>query len=149
MIVRLEIISFFMCYCEIYLMADIKRYQLKCKNCSYYWDTKYAKIPARCPSCGGKIFGTYNYEVLKEYKEGCFIATAAYDNPFTRDINILRLWRDSSLSKSSLGRNSVSIYYTVSPPIAEKVNKKAFLKKLIRMSLKPLIFLLKIKFNCY
>lgn len=48
---------------------NFKRYQLKCNKCGYYWDTKYAKIPARCPACGGKIFGTNNYSILKEYKE--------------------------------------------------------------------------------
>ena len=38
-----------------------KKHDLQCHKCNYVWRTKYNKIPAKCPSCGKKIFGTNNY----------------------------------------------------------------------------------------
>jgi len=129
-------------------MSDITRYQLKCNKCYYIWDTKYNRIPAKCPSCGTIIYGNITkYSVLKEYKSGCFIATAAYGTPFANEINVLRYWRDNSLLQKSLGRKFVSLYYSFSPPIAFKINERNFLKKIIRAFLYPWIAILKIKYR--
>jgi len=43
----------------------IIRYHLKCLNCDYIWETKYAKIPANCPSCKSKIHNSSNYQIVQ------------------------------------------------------------------------------------
>ena len=92
-------------------------FQLKCLKCEYTWDTKYPKIPAKCPSCNSKIYGSANYEIIKEYQESsnCFIATAAYSTPLAKEINILRYWRDKYLVKNLMGRIFIKIYYIIIP----------------------------------
>lgn len=74
---------------------------------------------------------------------GCFIATAAYGTPYAEEINVLRLWRDNFLKKRALGKKFVLFYYKISPPIANFIRKSEILKKLVRMLLKPLIWILK------
>ncbi len=130
-------------------MSIATRFKLRCNNCNYVWDTKYNRIPAKCPSCGTRIYGTSKYTLLKvyrkeyrkvyrkRYRSGCFIATAAYGTPFANEINVLRYWRDNSLLQKSLGRKFVSLYYSISPPIAFKISERNFLKKVIRTFLYP------------
>lgn len=132
-------------------MSENTRFQLSCNKCNYIWDTKYNRIPAKCPSCGTRIYGTSRYTVLAEYKKtyssNCFIATAAYGTPFANEINVLRYWRDNSLLQKSLGRKFVSLYYSFSPPIAIKISERNLLKKIIRAFLYPWIAILKIKYR--
>ncbi len=77
-------------------------------------------------------------------KGACFIATAAYGTELENEINILRYWRDRFLLKSYLGEMFIKSYYIVSPPIANYVYKKKFLKYLTRTLLNPIINILKI-----
>ena len=125
--------------------VTVTGYRLKCLNCNYTWDTKYAKIPARCPSCNRNIYNSDNYEVLNTYQftSPCFIATAAYGTELNEEINILRYWRDRFLLKHYLGVKFVEIYYFVSPIIARAISKRDSIKFVIRLSLNPLINLLK------
>jgi len=44
--------------------SDI-RYRILCKNCGYKWSTKYNHIPAICPSCRKKIYGTQNFQIIE------------------------------------------------------------------------------------
>lgn len=69
----------------------------------------------------------------------CFIATAAYGTPFAQEINILRNWRDNSLSKNLFGKIFIKVYYKISPPIADYIKNKNKIRKMIRMILKPLV----------
>lgn len=39
-------------------------FTIECKNCKYYWTPKNGKLPAKCASCGRKIYGTTNYKVI-------------------------------------------------------------------------------------
>ncbi|PIZ50561.1 hypothetical protein COY27_06790 [Candidatus Woesearchaeota archaeon CG_4_10_14_0_2_um_filter_33_13] len=122
----------------------ITGYQLKCDLCEYVWDTKYPRIPAKCPSCHSSIFNSNNYSILTEYVKGpCFIATAAYGTEFENQINILRYWRDRFLLKNYLGGKFVKIYYLISPPFAKYIEKSNFLKSLIRLLLNPTIKMLR------
>lgn len=65
-------------------------------------------------------------------RQGCFIATAVYSSPMTKEIYLLQNFRDEVLFKSVLGRVFVSIYYFLSPPIAKIVATSDFLRNLVR-----------------
>jgi len=53
----------------------------------------------------------------------CFIATAAYNNPFASEVNILRRYRDCYLKKKKLGRWLIGKYYKYSSPLANWISK--------------------------
>jgi hypothetical protein len=63
----------------------------------------------------------------------CFIATAAYGTDTAEEINILREFRDVVLLASHLGTEFVSLYYEVSPPIAEVISQHDFLRTAVRL----------------
>ncbi len=96
---------------------------------------------------------THIYQVLK-YKQDhppsgfaeptlrCFIATAAYGTPFAREVITLRLFRDTRMSPSWVGRHLVKIYYILSPPIAKVIARNSEFRAFVRWSLKHLIRLL-------
>jgi len=62
----------------------------------------------------------------------CFIATAAYGTDTTEEINLLREFRDVVLLPSKPGTGFVSLYYEVSPPIAEVICRHEFLRTAVR-----------------
>lgn len=70
---------------------------------------------------------------------GCFIATATtgdYNHPTVMQ---LRLFRDNTLEKHIWGRKFIQFYYRNSPPIADFINQKYLLKKILYFSfIKPL-----------
>ena len=80
----------------------------------------------------------HNLKAIEDPK-GCFIATASFGTPVAYEINELRYWRDTRLSKSSVGRNFIKTYYRLSPPIADLISKRPLAKKIVRNALKPLI----------
>jgi parallel beta-helix repeat protein len=63
---------------------------------------------------------------------GCFIATAAYGTPTAEQINVLREFRDDVLLKSTMGSQFVSLYYQISPPIANFIAGHEVLRTLVR-----------------
>jgi len=63
----------------------------------------------------------------------CFIATAAYGTDTAEEINILRQFRDVVLLASGLGTEFVSLYYEVSPPMAEVISQHDFLRTAVRV----------------
>jgi hypothetical protein len=62
----------------------------------------------------------------------CFIATAAYGTDTAEEINILREFRDVVLLPSRFGTEFVSLYYEISPPIAEVIWQHDFLRTVVR-----------------
>jgi predicted amidophosphoribosyltransferase len=111
---------------------------------------------AKCPYCGKELVADERYcfhcendlskWVDKEQKPKCFIATAAYGSPFVKEIQILRDFRDKKLKSNFFGSLFVKFYYRTSSPIARFIEKKEFLKKIVRLSLRPIIkLILKIK----
>ncbi len=70
---------------------------------------------------------------------GCFIATAAYGSYEERHVKILREFRDGYLLTNIPGRAFVSLYYKVSPPIADFIRESEILKAFVRVALLPLI----------
>jgi hypothetical protein len=63
---------------------------------------------------------------------GCFIATAAYGTPTAEQIDVLREFRDSVLLESTAGSQFVTLYYQLSPPVADFIAGNEFLRTLVR-----------------
>jgi hypothetical protein len=73
----------------------------------------------------------------------CFIATAAYGTETAEEINILREFRDVVLLPSGLGAEFVSLYYEVSPSIAEVISQHDFLRAAVRVGfIDPIVAIL-------
>ncbi|MCD4713993.1 MAG: restriction endonuclease [Clostridiales bacterium] len=62
----------------------------------------------------------------------CFVATVVYESNECRQVNQLRMWRDSYLSKRLLGKAFIKIYYKHGEKFSLVVNRKPILKNLIR-----------------
>ena len=74
---------------------------------------------------------------------GCFIATAAYGSDNSRDVIILRDFRDRYLLTSTAGRAFVNLYYRFSPPLAAVIGKSELLKAGTRALLQPVIAMIR------
>ena len=73
----------------------------------------------------------------------CFVATAAYGTDTAEEINLLRAFRDVVLLASGLGTEFVSLYYEVSPPIAEVISQHDFLRTAVRVAfIDPIVAIL-------
>ena len=72
---------------------------------------------------------------------GCFIATAAYGTPMTKNITTLCKFRDERLLTNSFGKAFVRFYYKHSPPMADFIRNKPALRGIIRTGLKPLVWI--------
>ena len=70
---------------------------------------------------------------------GCFIATAAYGTAMAKDVRYLRAFRDQYLLNNEWGKKFVSLYYRVSPPMADKLREHDSLRSVVRVLLKPLV----------
>jgi len=62
----------------------------------------------------------------------CFIATAAYGTPSAEQIDVLREFRDSVLLEGTAGSVFVSLYYQLSPPVADVIAGNELLRTLVR-----------------
>jgi hypothetical protein len=62
----------------------------------------------------------------------CFVATATYGTDTAEEINLLREFRDVVLLTSRVGAGLTSLYYQVSPPIAEVIWQYDFLRTVVR-----------------
>jgi len=71
----------------------------------------------------------------------CFIATAAYGEPWDAHVTTLRRFRDSILVRSDIGRELVSAYYHTSPPIAGAIRDRPWARSLVRGALLPVVVL--------
>ena len=74
------------------------------------------------------------------FAPGCFIATAAFGTPLDRRIDVLRNFRDDHLLTHAAGRALVDFYYRNSPPIADYIAERDWLRALVRGALLPVIF---------
>jgi uncharacterized repeat protein (TIGR02543 family) len=63
---------------------------------------------------------------------GCFIATAAYGSLTAGQLDVLREFRDGALLESGVGSQFVSLYYRLSPPIADFISGNSFLRTVVR-----------------
>jgi hypothetical protein len=73
----------------------------------------------------------------------CFVATAAYGTGTAEEIDLLREFRDLVLLSSDPGAEFVSLYYQLSPPIAEVIWQYEFLKTAVRVGfIDPIVAIL-------
>ncbi len=85
-------------------------------------------------------------EIARESDCGCFVATAAFGSPLSDEVQTLCSFRDEVLMQTKLGRNAVNCYYRLSPPAADFIREKPPLRLFLRLSLKPVIILIKTLF---
>jgi nitrous oxidase accessory protein NosD len=78
---------------------------------------------------------------------GCFIATAAYGSPLDSHVDTLRSFRDSYLETNPLGSAFVSLYYKISPPLADFIDKHPSLKPIVRVALIPAVAMSSVALN--
>jgi hypothetical protein len=83
-------------------------------------------------------------EVIESAVDGgddgwCFIATAAYGSYMDDHVNVLRQFRDSYMMTNPTGRGLVSVYYSVSPPLAQFIDDNPSLKPVVRAGLWPVV----------
>jgi hypothetical protein len=81
-------------------------------------------------------------------KGGCFIATAAYGVDYNDELRVLNEFRDRTLMKSSWGRQCVSLYYVLSPPLARRLAKSNWLRARVRRHvLGPIVSLISRRYS--
>ena len=68
----------------------------------------------------------------QQKKGGCFIATAAFGDPFAKEIIILSKFRDEILQMNRVGRIFIKLYYKFSPTLAKFISDKSSLRWLMR-----------------
>jgi subtilisin family serine protease len=70
---------------------------------------------------------------------GCFIATAAYGSAMHPYVRALRQFRDRHLLTNSSGKAFVNFYYKYSPPIADVIKDREYLRFIARIALTPVV----------
>ncbi|MCP5020375.1 MAG: RHS repeat protein [bacterium] len=83
---------------------------------------------APVPSGGGSDGGS-----------GCFIATAAYGSMLDPHVQDLRNFRDAYMLTNAPGRFLIRMYERYSPPIANVIAKRAWLRTITRFLLAPIV----------
>ena len=70
---------------------------------------------------------------------GCFIATAAFNSYLDGRVETLRDFRDTYLVADGAGAGFVSLYYRLSPPVAEFIDAHPAMKPAVRVGLLPAV----------
>lgn len=73
---------------------------------------------------------------------GCFIATAAFGDYDAPEVVFFRRLRDRVLSRTSIGRATIEMYYLVSPPLASIIATSSVMKRVSRRVLRVVMSLL-------
>jgi hypothetical protein len=112
--------------------------ELAANNTAYYYSVQAVDI-------AGQTL-TPSSEVRAVPTEGdgsvglCFIATAAYGSAWHPHVASLRAFRDQRLRPHALGRAAITLYETISPPIAGFIAPRPALRAVTRAVLAPVVF---------
>jgi hypothetical protein len=91
------------------------------------------------------VINNRNTQVPKS-SSPCYIATAAYGSPYATEVDTFRYFRDTVLVKSWFGRVFIAFYYKTSPPLADFIAEREYLKAATRKwLLEPLLLFLRKK----
>ncbi|MDH3767471.1 MAG: DUF11 domain-containing protein, partial [Gammaproteobacteria bacterium] len=74
---------------------------------------------------------------------GCFIATAAYGSPLHQHLDVLRDFRDRFMITNRPGRALAAFYYRHSPPLANFIADRDWLRAIARGLLTPIVYTIK------
>lgn len=120
-------------------IADGCRGEIECSVCemSFYTDTTEEPLDELVPTSSRE----------QGSRSDCFIATAAYGTTENKSVEILRRWRDQTLTANKVGRFVINVYYFVSPPIARQLGKSSMARRFTRWILKPLILAIEKKYG--
>jgi ribosomal protein L21E len=83
-----------------------------------------------------------SYSVIANFGSGgvqCFVTAATYGTPMAGELQILRDFRDEYLLTNPVGQALVSLYYDVSPVLAEFITNHPSLKPVVRAALSPAV----------
>jgi hypothetical protein len=94
--------------------------------------------PAVYPGAPGEVPGD-GVDTNCNGNDDCFIATAAFGSPTDERIEVLRSFRDKVLLGHPAGEAFVATYYRYSPPMAEAMAEREWMKPLIRAMLLPVV----------
>ena len=115
------------------------------------WEDVTTSIDPATNTICGQVSGLSPFflgeEVAQTGGGGCFIATAAYGSSLDSHVDTLRSFRDQYLETNPLGSAFVSLYYKVSPPMAEFIDAHPGLKPLVRFALQPAIVFSSVAIN--
>ncbi len=81
--------------------------------------------------------------ICPEGSSGCFIATAAYGSPLDPHLDSLRDFRDRFMMTNRPGRALVRFYYRRSPPLADFIADRDWLRAIVRGLLTPIVYTIK------
>tara|TARA_B100002052_G_C15876155_1_gene597106 strand:- start:1104 stop:2471 length:1368 start_codon:yes stop_codon:yes gene_type:complete len=122
-----------------YSFDDVKNSDRYKKIYSIIENNYQESLPSETPFQKEYNDFTAEYEIYKEKKKGCFIATATmgdYDDP---TVIGLRVFRDEYLDKNKWGRAFIKHYYEYSPFFANVIKKSTLLKRIsYNIIVKPL-----------
>lgn len=71
--------------------------------------------------------------------EGCAIATVTLGTELEGKTDVLRAFRDKYLVSNSVGKAFINAYYKYSPPVADYIAEREWLKNVVRILLKPVV----------
>ena len=118
----------------------------KCNGTGWHWDDNRWKL---CNECNGVGWlnasgrrGDWDPRWGRGRRNdfgGCFIATAAYGTMWAANVTTLRTFRDECLLQSPVGRGFVSLYYSVSPPVADAIRSRPWAQAATRVALTPAV----------
>jgi hypothetical protein len=69
----------------------------------------------------------------------CYIATATFGTELEDKTDVLRSFRDEYLLNNALGKAFVTVYNRYSPPLADCIAERNWLRSLVRILLLPVI----------
>src|SRR5262245_5071254 len=90
-----------------------------------------------CPSCYARKREAYSSG--HSNKQSCFIATVAFGDPDCFELEVLRNFRDTRLSKSKPGRLFIAWYYRNGEQLASWIELRPNVKRLVKTVLASVV----------